>query len=461
MLAPGSYKNKKVCVFGLGRSGCASALALQEVGASVVGWDDVAERRQHAESIGITLEETLKGDILLPAPGVPLTHPQPHPVITRARDNGMEIVGDIELFQQVLNEQNAGAEWIAITGTNGKTTTAALATHMLEQANFEVALGGNIGTPAMSLPPPRRKLVYVLEVSSFQIALTRSLAPNIAIQLNITPDHIDRHGTLQEYAAVKARLFARLGRGRGKSVAIIGVDDAPGRALFEKLHSQKNIRIIALALEEANLPPTLGSVRVQNAKLMDNIKPAERGCYDIEGVTSLIGKHNYQNIAAAFAIGRVYGLPGAQILKCFNGFKPPQHRMEQIASISAVTFVNDSKATNANAAARSLECFDKIHWIVGGIPKAEGIKPLRTFFPKVKQAYIIGTAQEEFASLFKECGVPHNCYGNLRDAVVNAASNANAGDVVLLAPACASFDQFADFEARGDAFRDIVERLAQ
>ena len=461
MLAPGSYKNKKVCVFGLGRSGCASALALQEAGASVVGWDDIAERRQHAENVGITLEEKFKGDVLLPAPGVPLTHPQPHPVITRARDDGMEIIGDIELFQQVLNEQNAGAEWIAITGTNGKTTTAALATHMLEQANFEIALGGNIGTPAMSLPPPRRKLVYVLEVSSFQIALTRSLAPNIAIQLNITPDHIDRHGTLQEYAAVKARLFARLGRGRGKSVAIIGIDDAPGRTLFEKLRSQKNIRIIALALEEANLPPTLGSVRVQNAKLIDNIKPAESGCYDIKGVTSLIGTHNYQNIAAAFAIGRVYGLPGAQILKCFNGFKPPQHRMEQIASINAVTFINDSKATNANAAARSLECFDKIHWIVGGVPKAEGIKPLRAFFPKVKQAYIIGTAQEEFAPLFKECGVLHNCYGNLRDATINAASNASPGDVVLLAPACASFDQFADFEARGDAFRDIVERLAQ
>lgn len=461
MLAPSSYKNKKVCVFGLGRSGCAAALALQETGASVVGWDDIAERRQHAEDIGITLEETLKGDVLLPAPGVPLTHPRPHPVISRARENGMEIIGDIELFQQIINEQNTGAEWIAITGTNGKTTTAALTTHMLEQANFEVALGGNIGTPVMSLPPPRRKLVYVLEISSFQIALAHSLAPNIAIQLNITPDHLDRHGTLEEYAAVKARLFTRLGRKCGKSVAIIGVDDAQGRALLEQMHSLKNIRIIALALEEANLPPTLGSVRVQNTKLIDNVKPAERERYDIGGVTSLVGKHNHQNIAAAFAIGRVYGLSGVQILKCFNGFRPPQHRMEHIADINAVTFINDSKATNAGAAARSLECFDKIHWIVGGIPKAEGIEPLRTFFPRVKHAYVIGTAQEEFALLFKKCDVSHNCYKSLHDAVINAASNAGAGEVVLLAPACASFDQFADFEARGDAFRGIVERLAK
>ena len=461
MLAPRFYKNKKVCVFGLGRSGCASALALQKIGASVIGWDDVPERRKHAEDIGITLEETLDGDVLLPAPGVPLTHPRPHPVIARARGNGMEIIGDIELFQQVLSEQDTGSEWIAITGTNGKTTTAALVTHVLERASFEIALGGNIGTPAMSLPPPRRKLVYVLEVSSFQIALAHSLAPNVAIQLNITPDHLDRHGTMREYAAVKARLFARLGRARGKAVAIIGVDDAPGRALFEQLCPQKNIRTIALALEEANLPSTLESVRVQNAMLMDNIMPVDRGCHDIEGAASLVGKHNHQNIAAAFAVGRVYGLSGAQILKCFDGFKPPQHRMEHIASVNSVAFINDSKATNAGAAARSLECFDKIHWIVGGIPKAEGIEPLRPLFSKVERAYVIGTAREEFASLFKECGVSHNCHESLRDAVIDAASNAGAGEVVLLAPACASFDQFADFEARGDAFRDIVERLAQ
>ena len=460
MLAPTFYRNRKVCVLGLGRSGCASALALQEVGAEVLGWDDNADRRDQAVQQGVVVandvDAALEGDVLLPAPGIPLTHPQPHPMVASAKNKGMEILGDVELFQQTLNEQ-AAADWIAITGTNGKSTTASLVAHMLRKADFEVALGGNIGVPAMTLPAPSSDLVYVLEVSSFQIELSRSLAPDIAVQLNIAPDHLDRHGSLQEYADIKAKLFDHLAHGKKQGVAIVGIDDVHGRALFSRLSEQKNLRLVALALEEADLPPALESVRVQNGELLDNMRESQHQRHDLSAIDSLIGTHNHQNMAAAYAIGRIYGLSGESILESFADFSPPPHRMERVADINGVAFINDSKATNADAAARSLACFDDIHWILGGIPKADGIESLRGFFAKISHAYLIGTAKEQFASVLQEGGVSHNSYDNLHDAVDAAAKNAQAGSVVLLAPACSSFDQFADFEARGDAFRTLVQ----
>ena len=477
MLAPHSYSNRKVCILGLGRSGCASALALQQVGAQVTGWDDDPHRRRQAARHGIAIaadgrQACAQADMLLPAPGIPLTHPSPHPLVAQARSAGMEIIGDVQLFQQVLDQQDTRADWVAITGTNGKSTTASLTAHILRAANWQVALGGNIGVPALTLPPPEDGLVYVLELSSFQIELAPALAPQIAVQLNVAADHLDRHGSMSEYAAVKAGLFTHLHRARRnrhpRPAAIVGVDDAPGRDLLARLQHNPDIRLIALALEEAVLPPALESVRVYNGRLLDGMKPdaaqPQIGAYDLGGIDSLIGRHNHQNMAAAFAVGRLYGIPGADIIRHFAGFTPPPHRMQPVAEHNGVNFVNDSKATNGEAAARSLECFDRVHWILGGIPKSDGIEPARRFFGKVARAYLIGAAQQQFAAVLQGAGVPYVLCDNLRAATFAAAKDALAaqqGGVVLLAPACASFDQFADFTARGDAFCAAVQEITQ
>lgn len=474
MLAPRSFQNRKICILGLGRSGCASAFALQKTGAEVIGWDDDPDCRSRAVEKGIAVAKDtehacLGVDVLLPAPGIPLTHPRPHPMVTAARNGGMEILGDLGLFQHVLDEQSGLADWIAVTGTNGKSTTACLVAHMLEKANFDVALGGNIGVPVMTLPEPRSRLIYVLEVSSFQIELADNLAPNIAVQLNIASDHLDRHGSLRVYAAVKAQLFAHL-RNRDvagetkQAAAVVGVDDEHGRALFARLQNQDNIRVIALALEEAVLPPALESVRVQEDKLFDGMK-ADKALHihDLGAVRTLIGKHNRQNMAAAYAIGRLYGLSADRIIESFADFSPPPHRLERVAEIENVVFVNDSKATNPDAAARALECFDDIHWILGGIPKQDGIVGLFPLFPRIAHAYLFGAAKERFAATLRDAGVPHSCHDDLQTAVRIATRDAFARRcpvVVLLAPACASFDMFTDFEERGDRFRILVRELA-
>ena len=477
MLAPRSYENRKICVLGLGRSGCASALALQEVGARVVGWDDDPQRRHQAADKGIAiakdgLQAGIGVDVLLPAPGIPLTHPQPHPVVSQARAAGTRILGDVQLFQHVLDEQAQGADWIAITGTNGKSTTAALTAHMLRAAGRQVALGGNIGVPVMSLPPARDGLVYVLELSSFQIELAPCLLPRIAVQLNITADHLDRHASMEEYAAVKAGLFAHMGR-RAGAAAIIGIDDAPGRALLARLQRNANIRLVALTMEGMPVPAHIENVRIdidnesgnENDRLLDGIAGAGAdNIHALGGASLMRGRHNRQNMAAAFAIGRLHGLPAAGIIESFAGFSPPPHRMQQVADMDGVLFINDSKATNAQSAARSLECFEHVHWILGGIPKADGIEPLRHLFSKVACAYLIGSAQEQFAAVLKKGGVPHHLCGDLRTATLaacKAALAAQTASVVLLAPACASFDQFADFEARGDAFCALIREFAQ
>lgn len=473
MLAPSSYRNRKICILGLGRSGSATAIALQEAGADVICWDDDPACRSLAAENGLAVASDaehacLGADVLVPAPGIPLTHPKPHPVVAAARAEGIEILGDVGLFQRVLDEQAGLADWIAITGTNGKSTTSCLVAHMLERADFDVVLGGNIGVPAMTLPQPRSRLIYVLEVSSFQIELARNLSPTVAVQLNVATDHLDRHGSLKEYAAVKARLFAGLGEhdnagGSVKAAAIVGVDDCHGRALLTRLQKQKNFRVIALALKEAVLPLALESVRVHDGRLIDGMSAFEEpSIHDLGAVRSLVGRHNQQNMAAAFAVGRLYGLPGERIIKSFAGFRPPPHRMEQVGEIDKVLFINDSKATNADAAAHSLECFDDIHWILGGIPKDDGITRLKPFFPKIVHAYLIGRAREKFAATLGDAGVPNSWHDGLRVAVLAAARDALAHGrscVVLLAPACSSFDQFADFEDRGDAFRASVREI--
>ena len=467
MLAPRSYEHRKVCILGLGRSGCASAIALQEIGARVIGWDDDPGRRQQAAHKGIAIASDgrracMQADMLLPAPGIPLTHPQPHPLVTLARTAGMEILGDVQLFQHVLDEQASRADWLAITGTNGKSTTAALVACMLHAAGFQVALGGNIGVPVMTLPTPQDDLIYVLELSSFQIELAPSLAPRIAVQLNIAADHLDRHGSMQEYAAVKARLFSHLGRRGDGAAAIVGIDDAPGHQLLAQLRQNNNIRLVALTLEETDIPLALENVRIRNDRLLDGMRGAgQANIHDLGGIPSLRGRHNRQNMAAAFAIGRLYGLSGTRIIRSFAGFSPPPHRMQQVAEIDGVLFINDSKATNAQSVAGSLECFEHVHWILGGIPKADGIEPVRHLFNKVACAYLIGAAQEQFAAVLEKSGVPHRRCGDLRTATLAAAAAARRSSVVLLAPACASFDQFSNFEARGDAFCALTRELAQ
>lgn len=473
MLAPQSCREQTVFVLGLGRSGRAGARALQQVGTRVMGWDDNQSRRVGAAGDGIFIpaderKACAQADVLLSSPGIPLTR-NAHPLVSLFRAAGKPIIGDVELFQRVLDEQKAGADCVAITGTNGKTTTASLIAHMLRAAGRDVALGGNIGIPALDLPAPRKGLIYVLELSSFQIELAPSIAPQIAVQLNVTPDHLDRHADMKEYAAVKAGLFAHLGasarRPEKQDVAIVGVNDAPGRELLARLRKKRNIRVIALALGDIVLPPVPESVRVSSGLLRDGLADGDaRKKYELDGTGSMVGRHNQQNMAAAFAVGRVCGLLPERILNAFADFSPPPHRMERIAEIDGIIFINDSKATNGEAAARSLECFERVHWILGGIPKPDGITPANHLFHKIAGAYLIGSSQERFALELRTAGVKHACFDDLRAAVFAAAEDARregVGGVVMLAPACASFDQFADFEERGDAFRAVVLELAR
>lgn len=472
MLAPQSCRKQTVFVLGLGRSGRAGARALKQVGARVMGWDDDRSRRAGAAGDGIFIpaderKACAQADVLLSSPGIPLTR-NPHPLVSLFRAAGKPIIGDVELFQRVLDEQKAEADCIAITGTNGKTTTASLVAHMLRAAGRDVALGGNIGIPALDLPAPRKGLIYVLELSSFQIELAPSIAPQIAVQLNVTPDHLDRHADMREYAAVKAGLFTRLGasgrRQEKQDVAIVGINDAPGRELLARLRKKRNIRIIALALGDIVLPPVPESVRVSSGLLRDGLADGDAGGeYELDGASSMTGRHNRQNMAAAFAVGRVCGMSPERILNSFADFSPPPHRMEHVAEIDGISFINDSKATNGEAAARSLECFERIHWILGGIPKSDGIAPAKHLFDKIAGAYLIGSSQERFALELRAGGVKFACFDDLRAATLTAAADARkeGGGVVMLAPACASFDQFADFEERGEAFRAVVLELAE
>lgn len=448
------FSMRKVAVFGLGGSGIATARALIFGGAAVSAWDDSASARQVAQNAGITLVDLTRADFrtfdaLVLAPGIPLTHPEPHWVVQVARAAGIEIIGDIELFCRERKLIAPNAPFVAITGTNGKSTTTALIAYLLKSARRQVAMGGNIGTPILDLPPPDDGIVHVIEVSSFQIDLTPSLHPNVGILLNITPDHLDRHGTMEHYARVKETLVEKA------DVTIIGVDDDYCRAIATRRETSG--RPMMRISTDLGLPE--GIFR-EGTRIIMNKGSARREIADLNGVTSLRGAHNAQNAAAAIAASIALGLTDEEIRRGLRSFPGLAHRLEMVGRIGRAVAVNDSKATNADATEKALAAFPGgIFWIVGGRPKAGGIASLKPYFPRIERAYLIGEAAEQFADAL-DGQVSYTFAETMDRAVDLAAKDATysmaAEPVILLSPACASFDQYRNFEERGQDFKDLI-----
>ncbi len=447
-----TYQDKKVAVFGLGKSGMATAQSLKTGKAEVLVWDDNKERRAEAKKLGLKLKDLTKGkwsptEALVLSPGVPLTHPTPHPVVDLARAAGAQVIGDIEVF---LREKEGG-KLVGVTGTNGKSTTTALIHHLLQFAGKETALGGNIGTPVMDLPQLGEEGTYVLELSSYQLDLTPSWAADIAVLLNITPDHLDRHGDMAGYAAVKTRIFLRQSE---SGIAIINMDDPICAAIAEEVSRHSRASLLPISVERA----VEGGVFVVDGLLKDQ-SCDQPWTVDITGILSLKGRHNWQNAAAAVAVVSRLGLTPDEIRAGLAAFGGLAHRMEPVGSQGHVLFVNDSKATNAEAAEKALTSFENIYWIAGGREKAGGIASLEPQFGRIKKAFLIGEARDSFAKTL-EGKLAYEIHETLAEATAAAATAAMADDkeaVVLMSPAAASFDQFDSFEQRGDSFRSAVQ----
>jgi UDP-N-acetylmuramoylalanine--D-glutamate ligase len=454
-----TFAGQKVAVFGLGGSGLIVGSALLAGGADVVGFDDSSESVAKANAAGIPTADLHSVDwsrlaALVLAPGVPLTHPKPHWTVELAHKAGVEVIGDIELFCRERRKRAPDAPFVAITGTNGKSTTTALIAHLAASAGLDVQLGGNIGTAILSLQPPRPGRVHVIECSSYQIDLAPSLDPSVGILINLSEDHLDRHGTMAHYAEVKERLVAGV---PNNGTAIIGVDDDWCRAIADRLEKSGKHPVRISVRHELSDGIYVIEQRIMRATSTGATQIAELG-----GIGSLRGQHNAQNAACATAAALALGLDPTAIQAGLRSFPGLAHRMEQLGRRGAVLYVNDSKATNADSAAQALACFSDIFWIAGGKPKTGGIESLRSFFPRIRKAYLIGEAAEEFASTLGTA-VPHEIDGTLDKALAAASRDAEAATVaepvVLLSPACASFDQYRNFEIRGDAFRALVKAL--
>ena len=502
MIRASTFAGRKVAVFGLGASGNATVRALLAGGAEVSAWDDSEASRKASIAAGIPIADLTTADwsqfsSLVLAPGVPLTHPEPHWTVKKARAANVEVIGDVEIFFRERAATCPAAPVVAITGTNGKSTTTALIAHILRCAGKQVQMGGNIGVPILSLEPPAANRIHVLELSSFQIDLTPSLAPTVGVLLNLTPDHLDRHGpgddldlAMRNYAAIKERLVACSSR-----CAVVGVDDDWCLAIARRLkQAGRPIAAISTAKADADVFWASGKLyRTGNIEVTN-----------LAGIGTLRGAHNGQNAAAALAAAASLGIADAEAARAMRSYPGLAHRMEEIgrlgAGSSSIIFINDSKATNADSTEKALASWQRgIYLIVGGKPKEGGISSLAPYFPRLTKVYLIGQATEEFAATldgkvpFERCGTLDKAVaaatrdalslspplrgegqaeGQLRASAQAAAPHPDplpmpsAGAwregeerVVLLSPACASYDQFKNFEQRGDAFRALVAAI--
>ncbi len=466
-----AFAGHQVAVFGLGKSGLLSARALTEGGADVIAFDDDFNKVAEAEAAGLnTLDfhdlDWSKVAALVLTPGVPLTHPSPHWAAALANKAGVEIIGDIELFcrERAKERDRSGAACplVAITGTNGKSTTTALITHLLASAGCDAQMGGNIGVPVLELAPfaqgGAQERVYVLEVSSYQIDLAPSLRATVGILLNVSEDHLDRHGSMENYAALKTLLPASIEPG---GTAVIGVDDRYTRSAADRIEraGRTVVRVSVLA-------PLRHGYYAQGSRIMRSTAGKAYPVAQLASISSLRGAHNAQNAACAVATCVALGLGLPAIQKGLVTFPGLVHRMQQVGrkltNLGNILFVNDSKATNADSAARALASFADIFWIAGGKPKTGGITSLAEYFPRIAKAYLIGEAASEFAAML-DGKVPYEISGLLSSAVDAATRDAEASGlkepVVLLSPACASFDQYPNFEVRGKAFSDLVQAI--
>ena len=458
------YSGRDVAVFGLGRTGLSAAKALAAGGARVHAWDDNEETRAKAEAEGITLSDINKRDwqtfaALVLSPGVPYKFPAPHRIVRMAEMTGVPVVGDMELFARAVQNlpERGRPKVIGITGTNGKSTTTALIGHILKEAGRDARVGGNIGRGVLDMAPLHANAIYVLELSSYQLDLAKSLHCDIGVFLNLSPDHLDRHGGLDGYFEAKKRIFLNQTKG---DYAVLGVDDLHSQSLSMTLSAKGPARVIQVSSEYA-----LGrGISAVNGRLYDSLQGKAVLAADLEEAVALPGRHNHQNAAAAFAVCRALGVEPNTIREAILSFPGLPHRLEMVGRVDGVRFINDSKATNAQAAEQALKAYERVYWIAGGKAKYDGIDDLEPFFPRVARAYLIGEAQDSFASVLDGKAEAVKC-GTLENAVEQALKDARADGepdpVILLSPACASFDQFKDFEARGDAFRRVVERLGE
>jgi UDP-N-acetylmuramoylalanine--D-glutamate ligase len=466
MIPVRGFEGRTVAVFGLARTGLAAARALQAGGAQVALWDEKPAARKAAEAAGFALTDLTKADwsqfaALMLSPGVPLTHPAPHWTVDRANAAGVEILGDIELFARTVNAapEHKRPKIVAVTGTNGKSTTTALIGHICAQAGRDTRIGGNIGLGVLGLEDMHGGAVYVLELSSYQLDLTSSLKPDVSIILNVSPDHLDRHGGMEGYVAAKRRILANQGKG---DTAVIGVDDPWGARICTEITAANRRTIVPISASKA-----MGrGVYALDGLLYDATGERTVEVADLKRARSLPGRHNWQNAAAAYAAAKGIGIAADEAAEHLMSFPGLAHRMETVATLGRVRFVNDSKATNTDAARQAMSSYPKFHWIAGGQPKTGGIDALQDLFPRIAKAYLIGEAAPAFAQTLAGKAEIAEC-GTIDAAVAQAYADAEAASqasgqeaVVLLSPACASFDQFADFEARGEAFRAAVQRLA-
>ena len=461
MIAVQGVEGLTVAVLGLGRSGRATVHALVAGGAQPVVWDDSPATREAAEAEGLVVRDLTKSGaldgvaMLVTSPGIPHLYPAPHPIIAAAWAAGVPVDNDIGLFFRSF----ATYEWddfdvaprvVAVTGSNGKSTTSALIYHILIASGRPAQLAGNIGVGVLDIAPARDGEVVVLELSSYQTDLARALTPDVAVFTNLSPDHLDRHGGLGGYFAAKRRLFAEGGPDR----AVIGVDEAEGQYLANQLaEGQADDRVIRVSVE-GKLEGPGWAVFARKGFLAEWRKGRQVGSIDLRGIAGLPGSHNHQNACAAYAVCRALGLGPKVIEAALHSYPGLPHRSQRIAERDGVIYVNDSKATNVDSAAKALQAFERIRWICGGLEKEGGLGGLLPHLGAVTKAYVIGREAQHFAMQLK--GVEAEICTTMAQAVARAVAEAQPGDTVLLAPACASFDQYDNFEQRGDDFVALV-----
>lgn len=449
-------KGSSFVVLGLARSGLATVRALRAAGIDCVAWDDNAASRDAAAQAGARVADPATIDwsgvtALVISPGIPSTLPVPHPVAVAARAAGKPIICDVELLARAQPE----ATFVAITGTNGKSTTTALIGHILQQAGLRCQVGGNIGRGALDLDPLGQGGLYVLELSSYQLELLQTFRADVAVWLNITPDHIDRHGDIPGYVAAKKNIFLRQ---RPGDCAVIGIEDEPSREVEREIAARPGIACIPVALDR----PVANGISYRAGVLVD----ADGYTVDFSDVLTLPGDHNGQNAACAWAVCRWLDVPREVIVAGMKTYAGLPHRQERVAAVGNIVYINDSKATNADATARALSSYDDIYWILGGQAKEGGVAPLASYFDRIRHAFLIGEATELFAGQL-EGKLPYSRCGDLQSALDaahalaqrEAQQKGKGPAVVLLSPACASWDQWKSYEHRGDAFRAMARAL--
>ncbi len=456
------FKGKNIAIMGLGKTGFTSAVALKKMGANIFAWDDDEEKRKsfkdenkNIDIINLEQIDFTKIDLLLSSPSISYLYPKPHPVIKKAIDTNTEIVNDIEILRRLY----PNTDIIAISGTNGKSTTTSLISHILKDYR-DVKSGGNLGIPVLGFKPPKENTTYILEISSFQLERISHLNANAAILLNITADHLEHHGGIEGYIKAKENLFNK--NNDSKSYAIIVQDDEYCRKITENLGDNwKKIPVSSSKKQK-------GSVYIEDNYLIDDLSGNAKKVLNLNKAKSLRGKHNHQNMVSSYAAAKIlYNIPSEEIAERIISFKGLPHRQYLVKTINGVAYVNDSKATNADATAKALDTYNNIYWIVGGKPKQGGLNGLQKYMNKIKNAFLIGESSEEFAKWFDNHNVPYMRCSVMETAVREAHAMAQdergapgGAGTVLLSPACASFDQYQSFEERGNKFEEIVNICA-